>query len=209
MANRHLLAVNQLEKFQVWLMLNGWQIEKPKGKYEVLRARIETELNPLIVYRRLKDNLVHLSVSDYNARIVEMFVNNVDYSPKQTKCLQTQTKTELAPASDQQVKYVDFKVDIKGVPYTIKLAKDFIINSDVLCDGVTNTETKEIVLSKQMDSAQVERVIAHEITHALLYECGLVTFYSNEVLIDWIATHAQKIVELSAQVKDISKLPAN
>ena len=83
MANRHLLAVNKLEDFKNWLIENDWQIEKPKGNYEVLRARKSTEKLPLIVYKKDKDGLVHLSVSDWNTKYVYEFIND-NKSNKQT-----------------------------------------------------------------------------------------------------------------------------
>lgn len=76
MANRHLLAVNKLEDFKNWLIENDWQIEKPKGNYEVLRARKSTEKLPLIVYKKDKDGLIHLSVSDWNTKYVADFINS-------------------------------------------------------------------------------------------------------------------------------------
>lgn len=76
MANRHLLAINKLEDFRNWLLKNGWQIEETKGKYEVLRARKSTEKLPLIVYKKDKDGLVHLSVSDWNTKYVADFINS-------------------------------------------------------------------------------------------------------------------------------------
>lgn len=83
MANRHLLAVNKLEDFKNWLIGNDWQIEKPKGNYEVLRARKDTERLPLIVYKKDKDGLIHLSVSDWNTKYVYEFIND-NKSNKQT-----------------------------------------------------------------------------------------------------------------------------
>ena len=83
MANRHLLAINKLEDFRNWLLKNGWQIEETKGKYEVLRARKSTEKLPLIVYKKDKDGLVHLSVSDWNTKYVYEFIND-NKSNKQT-----------------------------------------------------------------------------------------------------------------------------
>lgn len=76
MANRHLLAINKLEDFRNWLLKNGWQIEETKGKYEVLRARKSTEKLPLIVYKKDKDGLVHLSVSDWNTKYIYEFIND-------------------------------------------------------------------------------------------------------------------------------------
>lgn len=83
MANRHLLAINKLEDFRNWLLKNGWQIEETKGNYEVLRARKSTEKLPLIVYKKDKDGLIHLSVSDWNTKYVYEFIND-NKSNKQT-----------------------------------------------------------------------------------------------------------------------------
>ena len=83
MANRHLLEFNKLEDFKNWLIENDWQIEKPKGNYEVLRARKDTERLPLIVYKKDKDGLIHLSVSDWNTKYVYEFIND-NKSNKQT-----------------------------------------------------------------------------------------------------------------------------
>ena len=76
MANRHLLAVNKLEEFKNWLIENDWKIERTKGNYEVLRARKSTEKLPLIVYKKDKDGLIHLSVSDWNTKYVADFINS-------------------------------------------------------------------------------------------------------------------------------------
>lgn len=94
MANRHLLAINKLEDFRNWLLKNGWQIEETKGKYEVLRARKSTEKLPLIVYKKDKDGLIHLSVSDWNTKYVYEFIND-NKSNKQTD-LQTQLDHQKA-----------------------------------------------------------------------------------------------------------------
>ena len=94
MANRHLLAVNKLEDFKNWLIENDWQIEKPKGNYEVLRARKSTEKLPLIVYKKDKDGLIHLSVSDWNTKYVYEFIND-NKSNKQTD-LQSQLDHQKA-----------------------------------------------------------------------------------------------------------------
>ncbi|MDY4592596.1 MAG: hypothetical protein SO434_04255 [Eubacteriales bacterium] len=83
MANRHLLAVNKLEDFKQWLIRNGWHIEEPKNIYEVLRARKEGEKYPFIAYQRIKDNLVHLSLSDYNTKIVREYLGGEEKMTKQ------------------------------------------------------------------------------------------------------------------------------
>lgn len=92
MANRHLLAVNKLDEFKDWLIQNGWKIEEPKGYYEVLRARKNTERLPLIIYERAKENLVHLSVSDWNAKYVAQFIYS--RNPNKENSLKSQRKRQ-------------------------------------------------------------------------------------------------------------------
>lgn len=37
--SRCLLAINKLDDFKKWLVEDGWDIEEPKGLYEVVRAK--------------------------------------------------------------------------------------------------------------------------------------------------------------------------
>ena len=74
MANRNTLAVNQLEDFKAWLVTDGWQIQEPKGDYEVLRATKNGRKHPLLVYYRHDTNggkeLVHYTVADRDMGVV-------------------------------------------------------------------------------------------------------------------------------------------
>lgn len=87
MANRHLLHKSKLEDFKNYLKNNNWVLLPIKSKYEVLRAVNKQYQNvPLIVYTK-NDVKEHYSVSDYNAKIVNEFINShckrhceIDYS---------------------------------------------------------------------------------------------------------------------------------
>ena len=78
MANRNTLVVNQLEDFKAWLVTDGWQIQEPKGDYEVLRATKKGKRYPLIVYERLDTNggkdLVHYTLLDRDVSVVFAFL---------------------------------------------------------------------------------------------------------------------------------------
>ena len=114
MANRHLLAINKLEDFRNWLLKNGWQIEETKGKYEVLRARKSTEKLPLIVYKKDKDGLIHLSVSDWNAKYVADFIN----SKKDNKSNNLQQQLDQQKAVWQKLKEIlKRQIDIDSKEY--------------------------------------------------------------------------------------------
>ena len=78
MANRNTLSVKQLEKFKAYLVAYGWQIQVPRGFYEVLRATKEGRQHPLIVYWRHDTNggkeLVHYTVLDRDMGVVRAFL---------------------------------------------------------------------------------------------------------------------------------------
>ncbi len=79
MANRNTLALKALTQFQAWLVDNGWEVQEPKGEWEVLRAVKQGRKNPLIVYKRLATNsgeqIFHLSVLDRDMRVVRQFLD--------------------------------------------------------------------------------------------------------------------------------------
>lgn len=78
MANRNTLSVKAIDNFKAWLVAYGWQIQEPKGDYEVLRATKEGRKYPLIVYSRLATNggkqIQHLTLADRDMPIVRAFL---------------------------------------------------------------------------------------------------------------------------------------
>ena len=91
MANRYTLHINSLEVFQNWLVADGWEIEKPKGTYEVLRARKAGRQQPLIVYTKA-DAKEHLTVMDRDFEIVRAFLR--DKKKTQTNADRIRSMTE-------------------------------------------------------------------------------------------------------------------
>lgn len=73
MANRYTLHKNSLEDFQKWLVADGWEIEKSKGIFEVLRARKAGRPQPLIVYTKA-DAKEHLTVMSRDIGVVRAFL---------------------------------------------------------------------------------------------------------------------------------------
>ena len=69
------LLLNKLEKFKQWLIDDGWNIEAPKGDWEVLRARKPGRKNPLIIYTKM-DVKEHLSVMSRDASVLSAFLRN-------------------------------------------------------------------------------------------------------------------------------------
>ena len=80
MACRNMLPVCSLDCFCRWLEQEGWTIEKPKGVYEVLRARKPGRERPLIVWKRLSNRsgteLTHLTVEDRDYGVIAAYHKN-------------------------------------------------------------------------------------------------------------------------------------
>lgn len=95
MANRYTLHKNSLEVFQNWLVADGWEIEKPKGTYEVLRARKAGRQQPLIVYTKA-DAKEHLTVMDRDFEIVRAFLRDKKKTQTNADRIRSMTDEELA-----------------------------------------------------------------------------------------------------------------
>lgn len=95
MAKRNVLHKNLFEDFQKWLVANGWEIEKPKGTYEVLRARKDGRPQPLIVYMKA-DAKEHLTVMDRDFEIVRAFLRDKKKTQTNADRIRSMTDDELA-----------------------------------------------------------------------------------------------------------------
>jgi len=75
MANRALLHRSKIEDFKSWLQADGWQIEQPKGIYEVVRATKGTR-KPLIVYTRDNKGNEHITVQNRDEGVVRAYIRD-------------------------------------------------------------------------------------------------------------------------------------
>lgn len=75
MANRALLHRSKIEDFKSWLQADGWQIEQPKGIYEVVRATKGTR-KPLIVYTRDNKGNEHITVQSRDEGVVRAYIRD-------------------------------------------------------------------------------------------------------------------------------------
>lgn len=73
-ANRCLLHKSKLEDFKVWLVKDGWTIEKTKGIYEVLRAT-KPYKKPLIIFEKDRSK-EHYTVQGIYVGLVYQFIRN-------------------------------------------------------------------------------------------------------------------------------------
>lgn len=75
---RNTLAVTKLNDFKEWLVKDGWEIQKPKGEWEVLRAIKQCRKRPLLIYKRIDTNnetqLVHYTIEDRDMCVIRAFL---------------------------------------------------------------------------------------------------------------------------------------
>ncbi len=95
MANRCTLHKNSLEDFQKWLVADGWEIEKPKGIFEVLRARKAGRPQPLIVYTKAYAK-EHLTVMSRDIGVVRAFLRAKKKPQTNADRIRSMTDKELA-----------------------------------------------------------------------------------------------------------------
>lgn len=91
--------------------------------------------------------------------------------------------------------------DIKGEPYRVTVC-DKVERGGELCAGVCDVETKELLYDRNLGEHDIGRVIRHELIHAWFYECGLIEYYGNETLVDWIASQISRIEETAKAVEE-------
>lgn len=100
MANRHTLHISKLEDFKEWLVKDGWEIEEPKGIWEVLRARKSGRQNHLIVYRKA-DAKEHLSIMDRDSGVVGAFLRDCKKTRTNADRIRSMSDEELAEFIEQ------------------------------------------------------------------------------------------------------------
>ena len=100
MANRYTLHISKLEDFKKWLVKDGWEIEEPKGIYEVLRARKQGRQNPLIVYTKA-DAKEHLSIMDRDSGVIGAFLKDCRKPKTNADRIRSMSDEELAEFIEQ------------------------------------------------------------------------------------------------------------
>ena len=138
MADRHRLHISKLDDFKEWLIKDGWDIEEPKGTWEVLRARKSGRKNPLIVYTKI-DAKEHLSVMDRDSGVIGAFLRNSKNPKTNADRIRAMSDEELAKER------ID-RIDI----YTKSDLEEFIGDFD----GIVNSE--EEAIKKELEWLQSE-----------------------------------------------------
>lgn len=171
MADRHTLAVSQLDDFKKWLEIDGWVIQKPKGFWEVLRAIKADRKSPLILYRRTATNkgfsLVHYTVKDRDMGVVCAFLKDKkipcakkDLTRRFSVFREWSTKgppekhydrCTISPAKAEEEKYngENFACSYEGDDFFIcdslyeAIEQSMFNPFDILFEGLTDKELKE------------------------------------------------------------------
>ena len=132
MANRYTLHISKLEDFKKWLVKDGWEIEEPKGNYEVLRARKYGRQNPLIVYAKA-DAKEHLSVMDRDSGVIGAFLKDCRKPKTKGDRIRSMSDEELAGS---RVDRIDF--------YTKSDIPEYIGDFDGIANGIEEAIALEI-----------------------------------------------------------------
>lgn len=82
-------------------------------------------------------------------------------------------------------------INILGCEYEV-IELD-VINNDEELLGFVDIKKQNIYLKENMKNDIKNQTLLHEITHAILYQCGQHDFFENETLIQVIATSYYQI----------------
>ncbi len=90
------------------------------------------------------------------------------------------------------------KVTILGTTYTVLFGtpKELPQLEQGNAVGITCPSKQEIQIDNRGYVNEVESTYRHEILHAFFYECGLVQYYQDETLVEFIATQYPKLQAL-------------
>ena len=119
MANRHTLHISKLEDFKKWLVKDGWEIEEPKGIYEVLRARKAGKKNPLIVYTKA-DAKEHLSLMDRDSGVVGAFLRDCKKPKTNADRIRSFSDEELADFIEMEQFFAIARNGTDGEDFTLE-----------------------------------------------------------------------------------------
>ena len=98
---------------------------------------------------------------------------------------------------------MDKTINILGQEYKYKLENTRTDKELKECDGKCEYYLKEIIIDDELEPSEYKNhVIKHEIVHAFLAESRLKEYREDELIVDWIAWNAEKIVKVFEEVKE-------
>ena len=90
-------------------------------------------------------------------------------------------------------------VSILGAEYEVKYC-EIVIDEGEVYAGLIDSRKKTIEIKKGLEDEDRLETIAHEVAHGYLIESGLPRYFSDEILVEWIARMAKRIVDTTAAV---------
>lgn len=98
-----------------------------------------------------------------------------------------------------------FNVNVLETPYLCMVGKrEELKDLDNDLQGCCRNYTKEILICDEFDGASkaeysvaLEEVVTHELSHAFLYESGMVSYSSDERLVEWLSINVSKLLRCS------------
>lgn len=107
-------------------------------------------------------------------------------------------------------------IDILGTPYNIKFAtrKEYPKFDIAEADGLAELYSKELYIRTEYEddlncfnniTDYREKVLRHELFHAIFHECGLDKYSEDEELVNFLALQYHKIVDIMEKGKELHK----
>lgn len=88
-------------------------------------------------------------------------------------------------------------INIKGVDYNFEF-RDYLGDAS----GVTRCISKKIIIVNDENIDELKKTIFHELLHAFFFECGLMQYFEDEILVTWLDRH---FVEISGIIENLIK----
>lgn len=97
---------------------------------------------------------------------------------------------------------VIYKFDINGIEWKVKYINsdnDLLMRKDgSITLGMTDRNMRTVFLSNRLQGRLLKKVLTHEICHCCIFSYGIyLTLEQEEYLCDFVATHAQEILNLA------------
>lgn len=107
-----------------------------------------------------------------------------------------------------------FKIKILGTEYSIKESDGNMDPKLMGANGYVELYSKEIIIAKKeihlnnVNNLRLfrEKVLRHEMFHALFHEAGLKEYSSDEILIEFLAIQAPKITNILKELENLDLL---
>lgn len=115
--------------------------------------------------------------------------------------------------TEMKYKLPHFTVNVLGTTYTVYLGSYLDLGMKETVDGDCEVMSKTIRLrtdmkedwdgDKSLLTKYVRQVLMHELVHAFFFESGMLDYFDDERLIEWLEVNAVKLVS-AAQINDNS-----